>query len=295
MKCFRIYKKIKVCAFRGSRLFLSLLVLASCIPDPLELKEIPVVQPEIVVATQMAGDSSVVVLLTRTFSALEGSKDMDPEEFFKKIVVNDALVTISGPGGTDTLSFRENGIYGGLGTPLLEGRTYELHVKSETLGTVSSTARVQAQVKMKLVEADLYYEGLDDTLAVVDYRFQDPSEENHYLLNVQKVEGENLLGNAINPETYTMLFDDSDFNGESYEENFTFFPADFATGDTIAVSLANISREYYQFMELRAEKRLNFLEFLSEPANYPSNIKGGKGFFSLYVPDVRLLVLAPEE
>lgn len=293
MKCFRKHKKTKIFALRGSRLFLSLLMLASCIPDPLELKEIPVVQPEIVVATQMIGNGALVVLLTRTFSALEESKDMDPEEFFKRIVVNDALVTISGPGGTDTLSFRENGIYEGLDMPLIAGGTYELHIKSETLGTVSSTTRVQAQVTMNMVEADLYYERLDDTLAVINYGFQDPSEKNHYLLNIQKVGQENLLVNAINPEAYTLLFDDSGFNGESYEESFTFFPADFAAGDTIAVLLANISREYYQFMELRAEKRLNLLEFLSEPANYPSNIKGGKGFFNLYVPDVRLLILEP--
>ena len=294
MKYFRTHKRIKTFTFRGFWLFIVHLMLASCTPEPLELEDIPALQPEIVVATQMISEQSMVVLLTRTFSVQEVSRELKPEKFLKQIAVNDALVTISGPGGMDTLPFRENGIYGELGITLTEGGTYELQVKSETLGTVSSTTRVQAQVKMKQVKADLYYKGLDDTVAVITQEFQDPSEENHYLLNVQKLEHEKLFRNAINPEAYTMLFNDSGFNGESYEENFTFFPADFTAGDTIAVSLANISQEYYQFMELRAEKRLSFLEFLSEPANYPSNIKGGKGFFNLYIPDVHLLVLEPQ-
>ena len=30
---------------------------------------------------------------------------------------------------------------------------------------------------------------------------------------------------------------------------------------------------------------------ISETVNYPSNVKGGKGFFNLYMPDVKLFVL----
>lgn len=273
-----------------SRLLL-LLILASCVPDPLELKEIPDVEPEIVVATQMVGDQSVVVLLTRTFSALEESDDQSPEEFFKKIAINDAVVTISGPGGSNPLVFRENGLYTGAGLSFQPGETYELRVESQTLGVVSATTSVQPRVELQQVEADLYYEGLNDTLAVITYEFQDPPEKNWYLFNVQKVEQEDLLKNSINPRAFAALFEDAEFNGKYYKEGYSFSPEEYAPGDTIAVSFSNISQEYYQFMALRTEERLSFLEFLSEPFNYPSNIRGGKGFFNLYLPDVRFLIL----
>jgi hypothetical protein len=58
-----------------------------------------------------------------------------------------------------------------------------------------------------------------------------------------------------------------------------------------AVSISNISWEYYEFMELRMDNRFSFVEYLSEPVNYPSNVVGGKGFFNLYLPDFRIFVL----
>lgn len=274
---------------RGWLVFLALLAV-SCIPDPLELKEIPAVEPEIVVASQMIPGQGVLVLLTQTFSAREVSLEVDPEEFLRRISVNDALVTLRGPERTDSLLFRENGLYGDLNTPLQEGESYELWVQSETLGEVSASTRVLPQVSMETAEIDLYYQGAADTLAAVSFSFNDPFEENHYLFSLQKVEADQLLRNALNPAAYTQVFSDEEFNNQTVELSFSFFSEGYAPGDTIAVSLSNISKEYYEFMELRADERLSFLEFLSEPANYPSNVEGGRGFFNLHVPDVRLII-----
>ncbi len=262
--------------------------ITSCIPDPLVLEEVPSVRPEIVVATQMVGSRSVLVSLTKTFSALEVGVDKEPEEFLRKLAINDASITISGPRGGDSLSFEENGIYLGENLSLQAGETYELLVVSEEIGTVTATTTVQPQVDFTNVSADLYYEGLDDTLAVVSYEFDDPRETNWYMVNIQKV-GEANLTNFVNPEAYTLLFEDEEFNGEQYKESYTFFPDGYVPGDTVLVSLSNISQDYFQFMKLRTEDRLSFLEFLSEPANYPSNVTGGKGFFNLYFPDVRVI------
>ena len=283
--------RLKAFALKGTGPLLLILVLTSCIPDPLELKDIPDVEPEIVVATQMVSNRSVLVLLTRTFNALELRDDVDEEEFLRQIAINDAVVTISGPGGTDTLRFRENGLYAGFRLSLRPGETYELRVESETMGTVFATTTVQPRVELKEVEADLYYEGLNDTLVAITYEFRDPAEKNWYMLNIQKLEQEKLLANAINPEAFTVLFDDAEFNGEYFKEAYNFFPDEYVPGDTVVVSLSNISQEYYQFMELRMAERLSFLEFLSEPFNYPANVQGGKGFFNLYFPETRLLVL----
>ena len=110
------------------------------------------------------------------------------------------------------------------------------------------------------------------------------------MINVQEVERQDLMENLLNPGAYTVLLDDNEFNGNSFEERFRVFPRDFQSGDTIAVSLSNISEEYYRFMKLRIDNRFSFVEFISEPVNYPSNVKGGKGYFNLYVPDVRLFI-----
>jgi hypothetical protein len=43
-------------------------------------------------------------------------------------------------------------------------------------------------------------------------------------------------------------------------------------------------------MKLRIDNRFSLVEFVSEPVNYPSNVAGGKGYFNLYIPDVRFFV-----
>jgi hypothetical protein len=110
------------------------------------------------------------------------------------------------------------------------------------------------------------------------------------MINVQEVEQEDFLENLLNPRAYTILLPDDEFNGGSYAERFRVFPRDYEPGDTIAVSLSNISEEYFEFMQLRIDNRFSLVEFISEPVNYPSNIVGGRGYFNLYVPDVRFFV-----
>jgi hypothetical protein len=150
---------------------------------------------------------------------------------------------------------------------------------------------VKPQVTFENIDATLYYNDFDDTLAQITHRIKDPAGKNWYMLNVQEVEREDLVENAINPRAYTRLLDDVTFENATYEETFRVFPRDYQAGDTIAVSLANISEEYYRFMELRQDNRFSLVEFLGEPINYPTNVSGGKGFFNLYIPDIRTFVL----
>ena len=262
-----------------------------CLPEPLDVKGLPVVKPQIVVSTQIIPDQSVIVLLTKTFGALDASDDSDPEALLDQIAVNDATVTITGPQGDYELEFLDHGVYGGLVIPFESGESYELHVSSESLGEVSAVTTVKPLVSFDDIKAELFFNGYDDTLAQITYRLSDAAEQNWYMLNVQEVERQDVVENLLNPRAFTRLLDDEDFNGEVHQETFRVFPRDYIPGDTIAVSLSNISKEYYDFMELRVENRYSFIEYLSEPVNYPSNVKGGKGFFNLYVPDVEFFVL----
>jgi hypothetical protein len=270
--------------------FLIAILVTACLPDPLEVNGIPKVKPQIVVSTQIIPDQSLVVLLTKSFGALDASEDSDPIEVLNQIAVNDAFVTITGPDKVDTLTFLGNGIYGGIQLDLVPSIEYKLDVESATLGKVSSTTTVLPKVDFEEIEAQLYFDGFDDTLAEVSFVMKDLAEKNWYLLSVAEVEEEDLEENLLNPGTFSRLLDDEEMNG-TYGEVFRVFPREFERGDTIAVSLSNISQEYYNFLKMRQDNRFSLVEFLGEPVNYPSNVEGGKGFFNLYTPDIEFIVL----
>src|SRR5687767_6068592 len=270
---------------------LLVLVVWGCLPDPLDVDGIPVVKPQIVVSTQIIPDQSLIVLLTKTFGALDASDDSDAEELLEQIAIDDAIVTITGPKGDYELESLENGLYGGLIIPFEAGEEYELKVNSESLGEVSAVTTVKPLVSFDDIKAELVFNGFDDTLAQITYRLSDPVEQNWYMLNVQQIESDEILDDLLNPRAFTRLMDDQNFNGGSHQETFRVFPRDFIPGDTIAVSLSNISKDYYDFIELRLDNRFSFVEYLSEPVNYPSNVKGGRGFFNLYIPDVKIFIL----
>jgi len=278
-----------------TRLFSSLLVLislGSCVPDPLEVRGIPEVKPQIVVSSQIVPDRTLAVLLTRTLGALDASDETDPQALLDQIAVNDALVTVTGAGRKDTLEALGNGLHGGVVIPFEPGRAYTLKVKSETMGEVKATTIAKPEVRFRDIGAELYNSGYDnDTLAQITYGLKDPLVQNWYMINVQEVEREDVIDNLINPWAYTRLVSDEAFNGSEFDERFRVFPNEYRTGDTVAISLSNISEEYYRFMKLRIDNRFSLVEFLGEPINYPSNVEGGKGFFNLYVPDIRLFVL----
>lgn len=266
-------------------------VFAGCLPDPLEVKNIPKVKPEIVVSSQIIPDQGLLVLLTRTIGALDASNESDPEELIAQIAVTDAEVVLEGAAGTFILDSLGDGLYGGISIPFVAGEQYTLKVKSELLGEVEATTTVLPQITFESVEASLYYNNFDDTLAEVRYSLNDPANANYYMINVQEVEREDFVENLINPRAFTTLVDDKSFNGGTFQETFRVFPRDYQPGDTIAVSLSNISDEYYEFIRLRLDNRFSFVEFLGEPTNYPTNVIGGRGFFNLYLPDVRVFVL----
>lgn len=266
------------------------LVLGSCLPEPLDIQKVPVVKSEIVVSSQIIPDSSLVVFVTKTVGALDASDDSDPLELLNLIAVNDAIVTLDGPQGKDTLTFLQNGAYRSLLTPFEPGEVYHLHVNSAEMGEVRATTKVKAKVDFTEIDAELFYNGFNDTLAEITYTFIDSPEPNWYMVNVQEVEQEDFVENLLNPRAHTILMTDEEFNDKSFTEKFRVFPRDYNPGDTIAVTLSNISEDYFQFMKLRIDNRFSFVEYISEPINYPSNVQGGKGYFNLYVPDVRLLV-----
>lgn len=265
--------------------------LGSCLPEPIPLTGLEKVTPQIVVSTQIVPEEGLVVLLTKTFGALDANEDSDPQALLAQIAVADAVVVITGPEQADTLLSLGSGLYGGVSIPFQSGDTYRLDVSSRSLGKITATTTVVPQVTFESIDAELYFNGYDDTLAQITHAFADPAGKNWYMLNVQRIERDDLVENLLNPSAFMRLLEDTDFDGQRYEETFRAFPRNFTTGDTVTVSLSNISEDYYRFLDMRIDNRFSFIEYLSEPVNYPSNVVGGKGFFNLYIPDIRVFVM----
>lgn len=269
------------------------IALVQCIPDPLEVKNIPEVKTEIVVSTQIVPDESLVVFLSKTIGAIDVSDNDDPLEVFNYISVNDAIVSIEGPNGIDTLLLLGLGLYGGVDIEFIDGETYKLHVESESLGKVEATTTAVSQVLFDSIEVERYFNGFDDTLAQVTYTIKDPVEKNHYMINVQRfsLDDPPIYERVLNPGAYTRLVNDEDFEDNEIGETFRAVWDDYQPGDTVLVSLANVSEEYYDYLKLRLDNRFGLVEFVSEPINYPSNVQGGRGFFNLHIPDMRFFIM----
>ncbi len=267
------------------------LVAAGCLPDPLPVDELPMLQPKITVASQIVPEEGLIVFLTRSVGALDASEDTDPQTLLNQIVINDALVTLHYAGQTDTLLAQGSGLYGTLTDIAWQaGTVYELRVTSPAWGEVNAFANVQPQVPFQSVQARLFVTEFD-SLAEVSYSLQDPQGANYYMINVQKVTSDQGLNSLLNPDVFTYLITDRDFEGRLFQDQFRVFFRDFSPGDTVSVFLANIQKEYYDFLKLRNDNQYNFAEFASEPINYPTNVNGGLGFFNLHVPDVRIFAL----
>ncbi|PZR31584.1 MAG: hypothetical protein DI538_20790 [Azospira oryzae] len=266
------------------------LLVAACLPEPLPVGDIPKLQPKIVVSSQIIPTQGLVVLITKSIGALDAGRDSDPEALLAQIVINNAKVTLQSSNQVDTLVNLGNGLYGGLTFDLADGATYTLHVVTDSLGEVTASSQVKQRVPFQSADASVYSNGYD-SLASIDYSLNDPAGKNYYMINVQRFSRTQDVNSLLSQRIFTRLKEDTDFDGQYFQEEFKVFFQDYSVGDTVAVLLSNINKDYYDFMKLRNDNRYNIADFASEPTNYPTNVNGGYGFFNLHVPDVRLFVL----
>ncbi|MEQ8303487.1 MAG: DUF4249 domain-containing protein [Cyclobacteriaceae bacterium] len=268
--------------------------LIGCLPEPLPVNNIPAVDSKIVVSSQMVPDQSVAILLTRSFGALDASDDSDPVDLLNQIAINDALVVIEGTGFVDTLTLIDIGVYGSTNIPFVDEGTYTLYVDSPSMGKVSATTQIKTAVPFNSLEASIKDTGFD-TLATVNYSLQDIPGRNYYMVTLQYVTAEEPPEpqDFLNPNIFIHLKEDEqESDGEHITDTFNaLFRRDFIPGDTVLIQLANVDKGYHDFLQVRKDSRFNFSDFLGEPVNYPTNVVGGMGWFTLHFPDVRVVVL----
>lgn len=278
--------------FRGSVILATAAAwLVACIPDPLDVDDLDLPGTRIVVSSLILPDNSVAILLTKSIGALEASDDSDPRDLIPEIAINDAEVTITVNDSIYNLKLLQDGVYQGIGIPLVPGRECHLKVVSPSLGTVTASTVVQAPIYFDTVTAEPYINEYNDYWAQVTYTIKDPPAPNYYLLNVQKAKRKDLVENILKPDAYTRQVEDKTFDAQEFSEMFRAMHKSFYPGDSIEVSLSNVSLDYFNYVTLRLENQLELVEVFSEPIYYPTNIRGGRGFFTLHLTDVRVVVL----
>ena len=277
--------------FSGRCLWVLTTLLLSCMPDPLEVEQLTFPETEIVVSSMILPDRSVAVLLTKSIGALEANKESDPRALIEDIAINDADVSITVNESVYKLKLLQDGVYQGIGIPLIEGTECHLNVVSREYGRVTASTIVQSPIFFDTVRAEPYINEYNDYWAQVSYTIKDPPSPNYYLLNVQKAERKDLVENILKPDAYTRPVEDKAFNAQEYSERFSAMNKNFYPGDSIEVSLSNVSVDYFNYVTLRLENKLELVEVFSEPIYYPTNVRGGRGFFTLHLTDVRVMVL----
>lgn len=270
---------------------LALAGLLSCEPHPLDIDDLQFAETRIVVSSMILSDGSVAVHLSKSLDALAASDESDPRELIASIAINDANVTLTTGGKKYILTLLQDGIYKRTGIPLVPGQRCDLQVVSASHGTVTATTTIQGAVPLEAAKATLIKDEHSTSWIDVSYTLRDPATTNYYLITLQRPRKEEYMDRLLQPEAYTHAVEDVAFNGLPFSETFTATHKNLHAGDTVEVSLSNVSPDYFAYVKLRLENQLELAELFSEPVYYPTNIQGGRGFFSLHIPDVRMMVL----
>jgi hypothetical protein len=281
-----------------------LLIVSSCRPEPIEIKIDPL-EPEVVVFSQVIPGSFMTVALTKTISALEFSEeegDSVSQDMINQLLVADATVSIAYRGLVDTLFAVTPGLYASVQTPQYINETYTLKVETTDGETLTSTSTMLPLVAFTSVTPVI--ERTDkDTTVTIEYQFTDLPENNWYMLNFYTPSVENLTGggsgtgldlnsffnNNDNVLKHTELLTDEAFSTAILEGAVLLENVD--PTDSLVITLSNINEDYYHFLEARKNAGNFFTELTKEPISYPTNIKGGRGFFNTHFPDVHFFDL----
>lgn len=267
----------------------TLAILGACRPEPLSI-EIPQLEPKVVVASQIVPPDILLVSLSKSFSALTDIEEDSTGEALSQLFIRGASVGLEYDGRQDSLIEVENGFYIGLDIDALPGRTYRLSIQDT--GGLSATAEASFLAAMTFDSIVPTLERGDDTLVEIEYTLRDLPGDNWYMLNFYSNLGNEdstfnigsiLGGENVNGFLGTELISDDEFAADgSFKESVTFFG--LQDTNLVAVSISNISEEYYNYLVLRERAGNIFSQIVSEPINYPTNVEGGLGFFTLHFP-----------
>jgi hypothetical protein len=271
------------------------LVLFSCEPEPIGI-ELPPHEPKLVIATQMLPKNRWVVQVSRSFSSLAGKGDeLTPDSsFLQGLVVDHALVQLSGNGHTATLQRVGPGLYLCRRNLQQFGPHYSLFVKDSVSGLECTAAtEMMPAVSFSSVKPVLN-PGQKDTTVTLEFELDDPGpERNFFMISYAGASRKNMNSQqgfgALNPlEEQLLLFSDANFTGGHFAAKERL---QVKASDTLVVALSQISEPYYRYLELYRKSHSLMNQLTGEPINLPTNIQNGYGFFSAHNPTIKFFKL----
>ncbi len=261
-------------------------IVSGCEPEPLPVDGVPAPEKTVVIGSQNLPAEFLAVSVTENFNALEGGTDDDFEELIQTLLLDGLDLSVEVANTVYPLTeITQTGVYVANEVPEIVGETYTLSFLNP-FNEESVVASAELLPSIGFDSVNIYFEETPfDTLVNVVMRVQDPPGTNWYMINVQLINDEF----DFNTRPFTELLTDSIPEGSTIDHEFRVFFRDYTPGDTVLVSMANISESYYEFLELRGTRR-GFVGSLGEPINYPSNVDNGLGYFHLHIPDVRIFL-----
>ncbi len=235
-------------------------------------------------------DTSVVIVLTRTVGALEADQKSDPNTVLSRIAVDDAEVDITVNGFMYSLPLVQSGAYQSTDIPVLPGAEYFLTVKSKSLGRVSASTVIRPAIRFDSLAVGSPSKSEYQYLTPVTYTISDSPDRNFYLVTFKNVDRDNLQSSVLRPDGHIRLIDDREFNGSRFTDSFLAVTG-LTPRDSVAISIANVDEDYFEYIKTRIQNDLELVEIFSEPVHYQTNVNGGLGYFELHVSDTRLLDL----
>lgn len=294
-------KKTTFVFFRMLLYFVPLIamVFASCRPDPIDIDVKPA-EEKLVIASQVLPNSIMVVGLTRSFSPLDpgGNEDTLQNDFLDRILVPNAIVTVTHPSGTDTLYMLTPGIYASINVLLVDYGTYTIHAKDPATGEeVSATTELLPQVYFDSIQPYKQITG-NDTIPFIHYEMTDYGAASDYYVvcyyrksqDTSAFDLNNYFSRGTNELNSFDLITDTDFDPNGKLSRNTQL-IDTSPTDTIAVTVSHITKGYYEFLTAYKRSSSLFNQLSGEPINYPTNVVGGYGYFNTHFPDIRLFDL----
>lgn len=263
------------------------LLISGCLPDPLPVNDVPTPAKTIVIGSQNLPDEFLVISVSENFTALEGGRQSDLDSLVQDFLIDSLAMFINVLGERYLMNYDSvSGIYFADDIPNISGAAYTL----STSNPFNDRPTTATTINMPFIGFDSLSLSIErtpfDTLMYVDMRIDDPLGPNWYMMNVQTFGDEYNIGDR----PFTELLSDENFDGELFQYSFKVFFKDYSQGDTVLVSMTNINKGYYDFLQLRNDQRYLLLDGLGEPINYPTNVQNGLGYFHMHIPDARLLI-----
>ncbi|MBI3510449.1 MAG: DUF4249 family protein [Bacteroidetes bacterium] len=276
-------------------------IMGNCRPKPIDIGVAPA-PSKLVIASQIIPNSVMVVGLTKSFSALSsgGNQDTLQNNFIDSILVSNAIVTVTHPGGTDTLYMLTPGIYASLNILLVDFGTYTIHAKDPSTGEeVTATTEL---LPKEIFDTIYPYIGTDpitaDSAPYIHYELTDfPNEQDYYVACYYRKSSDtsmfdlnNYFTQGTNQLSAFDLITDQDFDQDGKLTRNQQLSG-VGINDTIACTISHITKGYYEFLTAYKRSSSLFNQLSGEPINYPSNVEGGYGYFATHFPDVRYFYL----